>query len=206
MQLRLFGQILPGVATTSVTSALALAAIAITTSNQPSYAGGNKFSCAKLNGVPVTMVRTSRGNETFIRWKDEYFSKSIDRMSRCQAVTDRFQRYYDNGNLFITSRENVNNYPVLCIANRKGAPCTSDNILITLKPGTDIGRVLKQMLDFRRGVGTEPIELSGSQYLTYEDGDLYLDVKQLVDSADSEDNNQSSVTKTPQSAPVEPRF
>ncbi|WP_290884130.1 hypothetical protein [Fischerella sp.] len=29
--------------TASVTSALALAAIAVTTSNQPSYAGGNKF-------------------------------------------------------------------------------------------------------------------------------------------------------------------
>ncbi|NEU74288.1 hypothetical protein PI95_017410 [Hassallia byssoidea VB512170] len=66
MQLKLFAQILPGVATAFGTLALGLA-IATTTSNQPSYAGNNKFFCTQENGIPVTKVRSSRGNETFIR-------------------------------------------------------------------------------------------------------------------------------------------
>lgn len=40
----------------------------------------------------------------------------------------------------------------MCIANRKGIPCTSDNVLVTLKPGTDLGRVYQQIIAFRRGV------------------------------------------------------
>jgi hypothetical protein len=198
MQLRLFAQVLSGVA-------FALAVFATTTSNQPSYAESEKFFCTQEKGVPVTKVRTSRGNETFIRWVVKDFKK-FPPQQRCNIVTKRFQRYYDNGALFITSRDNVNGYPVLCISDRKNAPCTTDNILVALKPGADVGVVLKQILDFRSGANaTGGIPLSGSQYLTYEQGDLYLDVKQLVDSADSGDSNQS-VTTTPQSPTVEPRF
>ncbi|MDZ7965261.1 MAG: COP23 domain-containing protein [Nostoc sp. DedSLP03] len=182
MQLRLFARVLPGVATASVISALALA-VATTTSNQPSYAGNNKFFCTQQGNTPVTKVRTSRGPETFIRWVFNDFKK-FPASERCQIVSQRFQRYYDNGPLFIKSEFNFNNYPVLCIANRRGVPCTADNVLVTLKPGSDPGVVLKQILDFRRGTKGETVGLSGSGkcrfYSEYE-GDLYLDVKQLVD-------------------------
>jgi Circadian oscillating protein COP23 len=205
MQLRLFAQILPGVATAFGT--LVVGAIAtVTTSNQPSYAGDNKFFCTKEGGVPVTKVSTSRGNETFIRWVVRDFKK-FPPLERCQIVSARFQRYYDNGALFITSRDNFQGYPVLCIANRKGTPCTSENILVTLKPGSDTGATLKQIIDFRRGVAASPINLSGCQAITYDDGDLYLDVKQLVESDGCGNNTQSTTTpNTPKKEPVEPRF
>lgn len=135
MQLRLSAQILPGVATASVISVLALT-VTTTIDNQPSYAGGNKFFCTQEGNTPVTKVRTSRGPETFIRWVVQDFKK-FPPAQRCKIVSTRFQRYYDNGSLFITTRDNFNNYPVLCIANRKGTPCTSENVLVTLKPGTD---------------------------------------------------------------------
>lgn len=175
MQLRLLARILPGVATASVISALAVA----TASNQPSYAEEKKFSCEQEGGVPVTKVRTSRGNETFIRWVVDDFKKFPPK-KRCETVTTRFERYYDNGSLYITSRDNFNGYPVLCIANSKGVPCEKENVLVTLKPGTNVGRVLQQIIDFRRGVGGKPINLSGCNS-TDERGDLYIDVKQLVD-------------------------
>jgi hypothetical protein len=173
--------------------------------NQPSYAENNKFFCTQENGVPVTKVRTSRGNETFIRWTVQDFKK-FPPLTRCRAVSARFQRYYDNGQIFITSRDNFQGYPVLCIANRKGTPCTKENILVTLKPGTDTGKTLKQMLDFRRGVGTAAINLSGGQHITYDDGDLYLDVKGLVDEDTVTGTNQSGSRNTPKVEPVEPRF
>jgi Circadian oscillating protein COP23 len=179
MKIRLFTQILPGVAIASVISALALG-IATTTSNQPSFAGNNKFFCED-GKTPVTKVRTSRGPENFIRWVVKDFKK-FPPSERCKIVSTRLQRYYDNGSLFIRSEFNFNNHPVLCIANRRGVPCTSDNILVTLKPGTDLGKVYQQIIAFRRGVAGKPLDLSGKcrPYTEY-DGDLYLDVKQLVD-------------------------
>jgi hypothetical protein len=91
-------------------------------------------------GVPVIKVSTSRGDQTLIRWVTNDFKK-VSPLQRCRIVSARFQRHYDNGAIFITSRDNFNGYPVLCISNRRGAPCTADNILVTLKPGTDTGRV-----------------------------------------------------------------
>lgn len=126
MQLRLLTHKLRRIATSAVISVLAVGST-ITTSNQPSDARQNKFFCTQEKGVPVTKVRTSRGNETFIRWVVTDFKK-FPPAQRCQIVSARFQRYYDNGSLFINSRDNFNNYPVLCITNRKGAPCTADNI------------------------------------------------------------------------------
>ncbi|MBO3460982.1 COP23 domain-containing protein [Aetokthonos hydrillicola Thurmond2011] len=208
MHPRLFAQMLARVGTTSAVAALVFAVVAATTSNQPGYAGyagRNKFFCAQENGETVTKVITSRGPETFIRWVVKDF-KQFPPLKRCNLVSNRFLRYYDNGSIFITSRDNFNGYPVLCISDQKGAPCTSDNILVTLRPGEDAGLALKQIIAFRRGTGTTTIELSGSQYITYEQGDLYLDVKKLVDSTDSKDNDQSSVTTKPRSQTVEPRF
>ena len=146
---------------------------------EPSYAGGNKFSCTKEGNVPVTKVRTPRGNETFIRWVVQDFKK-FPPAQRCKDVSARFQRYYDNGSLFITTRRNFNNYDVICIADRQNVPYRAENVLITLKPGTNMGRVLKEILAFHRGIGGKPVDLSGC-HSTDEQGNLYIDVKQLVD-------------------------
>ncbi|WP_017317804.1 COP23 domain-containing protein [Mastigocladopsis repens] len=197
MRLGLLNQVLTRVTKSFVIASLgAIAAIA--TINQKSYANDNKFFCGQSNGAPVTMVRTSRGNEPFIRWVVKDFSNSgFTPQKRCEMVSARFQRYYDNGTLYITSRNDSQGYPVLCIADRKGGSCLPDNVLVTLKPGTDTGRVLRQILDFRRGADVKPVELSGSHYESYSDGDLYVDVKQLVDQVDTEEGSESAATNTP---------
>ncbi|MDF5718088.1 MAG: COP23 domain-containing protein [Rhizonema sp. NSF051] len=178
MILPLLGRVLVATAITISTTA---------TINHPSYAGSkSKFSCTKLNGIPVTMVKTSRGNEPMIRWVDRGFiSSGYTPQERCQTVSTKFQRYYDNGKLYLTGRDNLNGYPVLCIANRQGASCSPENVLVTLKPGTDPGAALQQILDFRRSAKTPPVELSGSQSVSYVDGNFYLDLKQIVDTADN---------------------
>ncbi|MBW4612647.1 MAG: COP23 domain-containing protein [Desmonostoc vinosum HA7617-LM4] len=181
MQLKLFYRISPRVVTASVMSALALV-VATTIDNQPSYAVKTLFFCTQERGVPVTKIRTSRGNETFIRWAVQDFKK-YPPAKRCQIISARLQRYYEQGWFFITSRDNFNNYPVLCIAYRKGVPCESANLLLTFKPGTDTRKVLQQMLNYRRFPVGEPIDLSECQVFSYDqEGNLYLDVKQFVDS------------------------
>lgn len=171
----------------------------IVTFNQPSHAQSrNKFFCAILNDVPTTMVRSSRGNVPMIRWTVKDFGRSgFTPLKRCQAVSTRFQRYYDNGQVYITSRSKLNGYPVLCISNTKGGSCSSENILVTLKPGTDTGRVAQQIVDFRRGAADKPIELSGSEFVTYVDGEFYLDVKGLVDSVEENEDSTSNSQPEP---------
>jgi len=184
----------------AITSLVALTSTVSFT--QPSHAQSrNKFFCGKNKGVPTTMVRTSRGNEPMIRWKIRDFSRSgYTPQKRCQTVSQRIQRYYDNGEIYITSRSNFKGYPVLCISNSKGGSCSSENILVTLKPGTDTGKVLQQIIDFRQGAADKPIELSGSEFVTYVDGEFYLDVKGLVDSTEANGGGDSN------SKPVQPRF
>ncbi|AKG22119.1 COP23 domain-containing protein [Calothrix sp. 336/3] len=193
MQLKL-GQILSAAMTVAISSVVIVANV----SNQPSYAGNQKFICRTENGVSVTKVYTPRrGYETFIRWVVKDFKK-FPPSQRCKMVTARLQRYYDNGKVYITERNELNGYPVLCIANTKGSDCAKDNILVTLKPGTDTGKILRQIIAFRDRATGEPINLSGSNYATYVNGDVYIDIKQLVDA----DTSQSK----PQLTPVEPRF
>jgi hypothetical protein len=43
---------------------------AVLVSGDRGLAEGNKFFCTRDGGVPVTKVRTARGNETFIIWRD----------------------------------------------------------------------------------------------------------------------------------------
>jgi hypothetical protein len=50
-----------------------------------------------------------------------------------------------------------------------------------MKPGTDSGRVLQQMLSLRRDAGESVINLSGCQAFTYDEGDVYVDVKEFLD-------------------------
>ncbi|MCF4968575.1 COP23 domain-containing protein [Nostoc sp. CMAA1605] len=179
MQLRSLNYRVTSITTSTIISALAVG-ITLTTNSQPSEARANRFFCTREGGVPVTKVRTSRGNQTLIRWVANDFKK-VSPLQRCRIVSARFQRHYDNGALFITSRDNFNGYPVLCISNRRGTPCTADNILVTLKPGTDTGRVLQQMLSLRRDAGESVINLSGCQAFTYDEGDVYVDVKEFLD-------------------------
>lgn len=58
------------------------------------------------------------------------------------------------------------------------------------------------MLDFRRGVGESVINLSGCQAVTYDQSDVYLDVRRLVDATEC----SSSSPSNNQTEPVEGRF
>ncbi len=165
---------------TQVAAVIALGFITTASFTQPSYGGRSKFYCAVRGGVPFTWVRTSRGRERFIRWSSTAFNTSP--LERCKIVSARFRRYYDNGRFYITGRDNVNGYPVLCISNRRGGSCSSKNVLVTLQKGSDPGYIMQQIIYFRRSANGTIIELSGDEFIQYVNGEFYLDVKKLVDS------------------------
>jgi hypothetical protein len=142
-----------------------------------------KFFCAQVNGVPTTMVRTSRGSEQMIRWTVNDFARSgFTPQERCNAVSARFETYYRNGAFYLAAKDNFRGYPVLCITTQKPASCKAGNVLVTLKRGTDADNVLGRLLTFRRDTRYyTPVELNGEDYIYFENRELYLDVKQMVD-------------------------
>src|SRR5690348_15669534 len=96
MRLRFLGQGLTGVAIASLTVSTITTII-----SQPSYARGTTFFCAKSKGIPITFARTQDGRKVpMIRWiSQDYFSQQWPVERRCQEVSRRFQRSYDNGTL-----------------------------------------------------------------------------------------------------------
>ena len=104
-----------------------------TTINPPTIAGGNTYYCAQLNGVYRTFVNTTRGRIALINWVNSYSERWTAR-NRCIEVSQRFQRFLENGTLKYIRTGIINNQPVICVANQRGGDCPSNQVLITLTP------------------------------------------------------------------------
>ena len=140
----------------------------------------NTYYCAQLNGGWNTFVNTPRGRVKLINWANE-FSPDWTPQKRCSAVSQRFQRFLDRGNLKFIRTGNVNRLPVLCVANARGGICPENNVLLTLKPGTDPEGVLIQLVDFRRSVSGQTLTLSADDPGFYSDGEFYVDLNKFLD-------------------------
>ncbi len=119
--------------------------------DQPSYAEGTTFRCVTKNGVPTTFVHTQNGKTLpMIRWVSQYFSgKGLTPQQRCQQVSYRFQRSYDNGTLRYIKAGILNKQPVVCAVTEKNAACTNTTLLFTLQPGSNPDATLRQIMDRR---------------------------------------------------------
>ena len=146
----LFSQVWIGVTrTVTLASLTVLATTAV--SNQPSYAGSATFYCGQSKGVPVTFARTQDGRKrAIIHWtSNAYFPPPWTAQRRCEEVSRRFQRSYDNGTLKNINPGVLKNQPVICAGTRLNAPCTDNNLLFTLKRGSDPSVTLSRLLDQR---------------------------------------------------------
>jgi hypothetical protein len=154
-----------------------------------SQAGNDRFFCqtAIVSGrkVPVTYATTKgQGNVPMIAWvRNDHFVHSYTPTERCQAVARRFQAHYENRTLKYTRTGTVNGYPVICIASYKGGGCPKNQVLVTLKRGSDARQILSQLLDFRGLSNGRFVYLNGTQVFSYENGETYADMEQLLESS-----------------------
>jgi hypothetical protein len=159
---------------------LALSLGATATFSEPSQANSNTYYCAQLNGIWNTFVNTPRGRITLINWVKNY-SEDWTPQKRCLEVSQRFQKFLENGTLKYIRTGTVNRQPVICIANERGGACPDQNVLVTFKPGTDPEEVLIQLVDFRRSVSGQTIVLSEDDSGFYADGEFYVDLAKFLD-------------------------
>ena len=141
---------------------------------------GNTYYCGQLNGNWNTFVNTPRGRVTLINWANK-FSETWTPQKRCSAVSGRFQKFLDEGNLKFIRTGDMNQHPVLCVANVRGGDCPKENVLVTLKPGTDPERVLINLVDFRRSVSGQVLTLSSDDAGFYSGGEFYVDMDKFLE-------------------------
>ncbi|WP_299486690.1 COP23 domain-containing protein [Acaryochloris sp. IP29b_bin.137] len=154
-----------------ITSLIAFSVVAGATlimGNQPAQAGEQRFSCSLGNGTPTTMAKTKRGYVPVIRWTSKFFGASgWSPEARCAEVSDRFESYYKKGNLNFLTTGRINRQSVVCVADYKGGPCSG--LLFTLKPGSNPGRTLQQLLSVRVGASGPLNESTARVYIDMED-------------------------------------
>ena len=151
-----------------------------------------RFICGLRGGVPTTLALTPRGAVPVIQWTSQYFNSSgYSPERRCQIVSQKFEKYYQNGTLKFLTIGKVNGLPVICVADTKGGPCTEN--LFTIRPGSDPNLALRRMLNVRaRASG--PLNESSDR--------IYLDFNKFLETATVDNSSPSPVHKTDPSPPA----
>lgn len=144
-----------------------------------------KYFCARSGGVYKTFVNTVHGPIPIIQWVDNNFQ--VSPRTRCITVSKRFEAFDQNRILKYMRAGRVNRSPVICVAHRKGGNCPSNNVLVTLTPGTDANYVLNQLLNIRGRAREGGIPLTDDLYF-YVNGDLHVDIDNLLEELEKEAN------------------
>jgi hypothetical protein len=178
--------------------AISLIASAISNGISPTpavAAGTTQFICGRSRGSPATIAQTPRGSVPVILWQSQHFSGAgYTPQTRCQMVTARFQKHYQDGTLRYITTGMVNRQPVVCVALSEKGSCLS--ILFTLKPGTDPNQVLLQVLNVR-DKGSTPLNESTSPIESTSAMRVSIDMEEFlkttpVEATDSSTPNQST--------------
>ena len=152
---------------------LAMLVTTTTAQPQPSYASKPKFSCAKSKDVPVTFASREDGRKVpMIRWVSSF--SSLTPLERCQQVSKRFQRSFENGTLKTIITGTLNKQSVVCAVVSTNDACSSNTVLFTLKPGANAKDVVKRLFDRRALASGEIQNQSKDDTQIYIDFDTYL--------------------------------
>jgi hypothetical protein len=114
-------------------------------------AGAQKFVCDASGPVPVTFVKTSRGNLPLIRWVKKTFSGfGYDPVQRCRETSLRLTTFHNAGQLKTMRSGTTHGYPVLCVdGGVVGSACERQNVLLTFDRGVDPQAIGRQLTDLR---------------------------------------------------------
>lgn len=114
-------------------------------------AGAQKFVCDASGPVPVTFVKTSRGNLPLIRWVNKTFTGfGYDPIQRCRETSFRLTTFHDAGRLKTIRSGTTHGYPVLCVdGGSEGSACERQHVLLTLDKGVDPKSIGRQLTDLR---------------------------------------------------------
>jgi len=105
--------------------------------------------------LPTTYAWTERGKIAVIRWSTKFFGEKYTPQKRCELVSPRFQKAYNNDTLSYLTNGTLNGKPVICTATQKNGDCA--NLLLTLRPQDDPLSILKGLSDVLQGRQSGPV-------------------------------------------------
>jgi hypothetical protein len=148
----------------------------------------SRFMCDTSRSVPATVVQSSQyGIVTLINWQSDHFAKSgFSPASRCQQVSSRFQQHYQQGTLKFFTTGLVNRQSVICAVATQNSPCNQNNLLYTLKPGSDPNQTLKQLLNIRSRATSTALNEAGSR--------IYVEFDSLLKAKAQEKENKEDAS------------
>lgn len=166
---------------TSVLAAIAIAIGATAAYAEPSNKQKPTFFCGNQHGVPTIFARTRRVNVPILRPVTRSFnSLGWSPQKRCEEVSARFQRYYENGTFNYITTGTINRQPVVCGTNSIGGSCSTTGLLFTLRPTDDPNLILQELFEFR-DYGSSPLLHSTESSEVYdEDGKLYINLEEFL--------------------------
>ncbi|MBW4498716.1 MAG: COP23 domain-containing protein [Scytonema hyalinum WJT4-NPBG1] len=171
---------------------LAIALTFSTSMTKPSLAQEPplSFFCDIFQSNYATKVRTSKGNRAILFYEDWASSSGWTPKKRCQAVSSRFQNFYNQNLLKYMRSGKVKNYPVICVTPQKGTPCQENHVLITLEAGTNPQAALRSLVSQSQGDSSSGVSAMSYQeptepsyFSTDSQGNLYVNVEELIETA-----------------------
>lgn len=155
-------------------SAVALTVSSTLVCANPAHSQGSTFSCDLSSGTPATVVQSpEHGTVKIIEWKTTEFGSEFDPKSRCEIVSEKFQKYAKAGTLKYFTTGSVDGAPIICAVASQNSPCNADSMLYTLKKGSNAGETLQQLLDVRTGASSTALNETNSR--------VYLDFNEVVE-------------------------
>ncbi len=147
-------------------------------------AGAKRFYCGQSSGAPATLATMSSGKTVpVIRWTSSTFTGAgWSQSKRCQAVSERFELYRQQGRLAYLTTGRMNGQPVICTAMKDGGAC--HGLLYTLKPGQNPTQTLRDLL-VRRTKASGPLNETNSR--------LYIKMSELLETSSGKQPTGQSI-------------
>jgi Circadian oscillating protein COP23 len=97
---------------------------------------GQAYDTIGRKNIPATLMSNPNREKPIvvILWKSEYFGKDFNPSQRCQQVSPKFQAAYVGGNFEYLKVGSERKLPIVCAVKTANEPCTSAEMLFTLKP------------------------------------------------------------------------
>ncbi len=145
-------------------------------SNQTQFVCREAFDQVTNQRIPTTYAWTERGKIAVVRWTS-VLGGGWTPERRCQEVSPRFQRAYQNGSIRYLTNGTVNGQRAICTAREEGGSC--QDLLLTLRPEDDAIAVLRQLNDVLKGRAAATVRQSGQEDRIY----IQVDLEQFLRTA-----------------------
>jgi len=152
------------------------------------------FSCLiNEDNLPIITAQTDRKTIPLISWTTNFTSDTgYTAQKRCEEVSSKFQKYYNQGLLNYITTGTKNNQNIICVSSILGNGCLNDDTqgqLLTLKPDDKVSTIIPDLLNnVYKSSGAIPQSHQGEGgFIERENGQDYWNINQYLVEQENQD-------------------